>query len=242
MPHGDHQSALTGVGGISRLAVQPLDADDSVELLRVTAGADRIAPDVPTVQQIADLLGHLPLALSAIGRHMRDHPAWALGDYYREPLISLALEDGVRTALCASDAQLPKGARRLLRLLALQPLQEIDAATVAALLGEPPAAAEHHLTTLSAAHLIERTAPGGFLLHPLVHAYAEERICIDEPATRIRQALGRLLEHGRSRDAAVRLESRTLRALRLPVPRQHAEADAETRLLQQLHGGRVLAA
>jgi DNA-binding transcriptional ArsR family regulator len=136
---------------------------------------------------------------------------------------------------------LPKSARRLLRLLALHPLQEIDAATAAALLGETPSAADRHLATLTAAHLIERTAPGGFRLHALVQADAEERICIDEPATLIRQALSRLLEHGRSREPAVRLETRTLHALRLPIPRQHAEADEEFSLLQQ-HAGRVLAA
>ncbi|MFJ9155019.1 NB-ARC domain-containing protein [Streptomyces sp. NPDC102270] len=236
------RSALTGLDECDRLPVPLLEPDDSVELLRATAGADRVAPAVPVVEQIADLLGHLPLALSVIGRHMRDHPAWALGDYYREPLISLALEDGVRTTLSASDARLPKDARRLLRLLALHPLQEIDAATAAALLGEPSTTAEQHLTTLTAAHLIECTAPGGYRLHPLVHAYAEERICIDEPATRIRQALGRLLERGCSREGAVRLETRTLHTLRLPIPQQHAEADEEPTMLQQLHTGRVLAA
>ncbi|MBG7700021.1 hypothetical protein HCJ76_18515 [Streptomyces sp. MC1] len=234
--------ALTGLGDTTRLSLQPLALDDAVELLRVTAGADRIAPDIQAIKQITDLLGHLPLALSVIGRHMRNHPTWALDDYYREPLISLALEDGVRTALSTSDARLPKSAQRLLRLLALHPPQKIDTATAAALLDEPRAAAEQHLATLTAAHLIERTTAGRFRLHPLVHAYAEERICIDEPATRIRQALGRLLEHGRSRDAAVRLETRALRTLRLPIPRQHAEADEESRPLQQPHSGRVLAA
>ncbi|MFJ3621750.1 NB-ARC domain-containing protein [Streptomyces iakyrus] len=234
--------ALTGLREAARLPVPLLDPNDSVELLRTTAGTDRIAPDIPAVQRIADLLGHLPLALSVIGRHMRDHPAWTLGDYYREPLITLALEDGVRTALLASDAGLPTDARRLLRLLALHPVQEIDAITAAALLGEPSAATEYHLATLTAAHLLHRTAPDRFRLHPLVHAYAEERICIDEPASRIRQALGRLLEHGRSRDAAVRLETRTVRGFRLPVPRQHAETDEATGLPQHVRAGRVLAA
>ncbi|MGX1274684.1 NB-ARC domain-containing protein [Streptomyces phaeoluteigriseus] len=234
--------SLTGLGGATRLPVPPLEPDDSVALLRATAGADRIAQDVTAVQQIADSLGHLPLALSVIGRHMRNHPAWALSDYYREPLITLALEDGVRTTLLASDARLPKDARRLLRLLALQPSQETDAATAAALLGEPSVAAERLLATLTAAHLLDGTAPDRFRLHPLVHAYAEERIFIDEPASRIRQALGRLLEHGRSRDVAVRLETRTIRGFRLPLPRQHAESDGETRLPQHLRAGRVLAA
>ncbi|CAM5605256.1 NB-ARC domain-containing protein [Streptomyces canus] len=235
--------ALDGLAEAARLPLPPLDRTDSVELLRTTAGGERLVPkDIPDVEHIADLLGHLPLALSVIGRHMRDHPGWALGDYYREPLITLALEDGVRSALSASDARLPKSERRLLRLLALQPPQEIDVATAAALLGEPSAAADHHLTTLTAAHLIERTPPGDFRLHPLVHAYAEERLCIDEPATRIRQALSRLLEHCRSRNAAIRLETRTLRTLRLPVLPQHAEAHEEARRLQQLSAGRALAA
>jgi DNA-binding transcriptional ArsR family regulator len=234
--------ALPGLGDNARLPVPPLDPDDSVELLRATAGGDRIGPDITAVHEIADLLGHLPLALSVIGRHMREHPAWAPGDYYPEPLITLALEDGVRAVLSASDARLPPGARRLLRLLALQPLQETDTATAAALLGEPPAAAEQHLATLTAAHLIERTTPGRFRLHPLVHAYAVERICIDEPATRIRQALGRLLEHGRSRDAAIQLETRTLSGFRLPLPRQHSAADAGTTPPRPVRAGRVLAA
>lgn len=234
--------ALSGLGDTARLPVRPLDPDDSVELLRATAGGDRIVPDNTAVHDIADLLGHLPLALSVIGRHMREHPAWAPGDYYPEPLITLAMEDGVRSALSASDARLPTGARRLLRLLALQQLQETDAATAAALLGEAPSAAERHLAALTAAHLIERTAHGRFRLHPLVHAYAVERICIDEPATRIREALGRLLEHGRSRDAAVQLETRTLRGFRLPLPRQHSAADAGTGRPQHVRAGRVLAA
>ena len=222
--------ALTSLRRATRLPVPLLDPDDSLELLRATAGAERVAPDIPAVQQIADLLGHLPLALSVIGRHMRAHPAWALGDYNREPVITLALEDGVRAALAASDARLPKGTRRLLRLLTLHPPQELDGATATALLGEPSTAAECHLATLTAAHLIQPTAPGRFRLHPLTHAYAEERICIDEPATRIRQALGRLLEHSRSRGTSMRLGARTIRGSRVPMPRQHTEPDEELRL------------
>ncbi|MFF4633524.1 NB-ARC domain-containing protein [Streptomyces griseorubiginosus] len=234
---------LDGLTEAARLPVPPLDPDDSLELLRAAAGAERLDSDLSAVHQMASLLGHLPLALSVIGRHIREHPAWALGDYYREPLITLALEDGVRTALAASDTRLPPGARQLLRLLALHPPTEVETAGAAALLGEPSAAAEHHLAALAAEHLIERTAPHRFRVHPLTHAYAEERLCIDEPATHIRQALARLSEHGRSRGADMRLETRSIRGFRLPVPRQHAAADREkSSPLPQPHTGRVLAA
>ncbi|GHF33624.1 hypothetical protein E5082_30805 [Streptomyces griseoluteus] len=235
--------ALDSLAEAARLPVPPLAPDDSVELVRAATGAERLVSDLPAVQQIADLLGHLPLALSAIGRHMRDHPAWALGDYYREPLITLALEGGVRTALAASDARLSQGARRLLRLLALHPSTEVEIAGAAALLGEPSATAERHLAALAAEHLIERTAPRRFRIHPLTHAYAEERLCIDEPATHIRQALTRLSEHSHRWGADMRLETRTIRGLRLPIPRQHAAADGERNSpLPQPHTGRVLAA
>jgi hypothetical protein len=233
---------LPGLAEAIRLAVPLFGPDESLELLRVTAGADRVAPDVSAVQRIADLLGHLPLALSIIGRHMRDHPTWALGDYYGEPLTALTLEDGLRAALHASEIRLPKGARQLLRLLALHPLHEVNAAAAAALLDETIPVTEHHLAVLSAAHLIRRITPHRFRLHPLTHAYAEERICIDEPATGIRRALGRMLAHGRGGDAAVRLGFRTVRALRLPVPPEQAETNGEIPLTQALAAGGVLAA
>lgn len=172
--------------GTTRLPVPLLDPNDSLELLRATAGAERIASDSPTVQQIADLLGHLPLALSVVGRHIRDHPAKALVDYYRESLLALALEDGV------SDVRLPKGARRLLRPLAPPPRWR-RSKLPRSWVNRPPLSITE--ATLAAAHLIERTEPSRFRLHPLTHAYAEERICIDVPATRIRQDLGHLLEH-----------------------------------------------
>ncbi|WP_405814231.1 NB-ARC domain-containing protein [Streptomyces sp. NBC_01390] len=234
------RQALTGLDATARLPVPVLDPDDSLELLRETAGAERVDPDRQAVRRIAHILEHLPLALSIIGRHMRDHPAWALGDYYQESLSTLVLEDGVRAAFAASDARLPMGARRLLRLLALHPPQDVDAATAAALMDEPVSAAEHHLDTLAATHLIRRTAPGRLRLHNLTHAYAEERICIDEPATRIRQALGRMLAHGR--ETAVRDESGTARALRPSTPLEHAEASGELSLPRALGGRRVLAA
>jgi DNA-binding transcriptional ArsR family regulator len=190
--------ALNGVGGTKSLTVPGLGPDESVELLRRTAGPERVEADSEGMRQIADLLGHLPLALSIIGRHMHDHPGWPLADYYWEPLTTLTLEGGLRAALTVSDQQLTPGARRLLRLLALHPVHDIDASTAAALADESATTVRRHLDALAEAHLIRRLGPGVFRLHGLVHAYAEERIGIDEPASRIRQALVRVLGHYRS--------------------------------------------
>ncbi|MFG3011884.1 hypothetical protein ACGFZB_15725 [Streptomyces cinerochromogenes] len=181
--------------GATRLSVPPLAPAASAELLRRTAGAGRDAADTGALRRIAADLGHLPLALTVIGRHMRDHPGWTLDDYDREPVITLALEDGARSALAASDARLTAGPRRLLRLLALHPLPRTDLAGAAALAGEGERTVRDHLDALTAAHLLTEPEPGWFRLHELVRAYAEERICVDLPGTSIRQALGRVLAH-----------------------------------------------
>ncbi|WP_251091766.1 ATP-binding protein [Streptomyces sp. Caat 7-52] len=183
----------------TRRTVGPLAPADSVDLLRLTAGADAVATDTGALRRIADDLGHLPLALTVIGRHMRQHPGWTLDDYDREAVVSLALEDGVRRALAASDARMTPGARKLLRLLALHPSGRTDIAGAVALVGEHEHTVREHLDALSATHLLAETEPGRFRLHALARAYAEERIGIDVPGTSIRQALGRGGRAGRPR-------------------------------------------
>ncbi|WP_189963585.1 NB-ARC domain-containing protein [Streptomyces violascens] len=239
------RQTLRGLDGLTKLPVPTLSPDESLELLRTVAGAQRLGSDAASAHRITDLLGHHPLALSIIGRHMREHPAWALADYYREPLTTLAMEGGARASLAASDMQLPTGARRLLRLLALHPPHELDVHAVAALADQPVATARRNLDTLAAAHLAERTGPGWYRLHDLVHAYAEERICIDEPASHIRQALRRVLAHYENRTAAnssaplpARQPGRGARPRRF----KHAEAWADVKLPSRPDGHQALAA
>ncbi|MBK3522342.1 MULTISPECIES: hypothetical protein [Streptomyces] len=181
--------------GAVRLTVEPLAPDASVALLRRTAGADPLAADTAALRRIAADLGHLPLALTLIGRHMRQHTGWTLADYHRETVVPLALEEGVRAAIAASDAQLTSGARKLLRLLALHPLDRTDTALAVALAGECEQAVRSHLDALCAAHLLTEPGPGRFRMPALVRAYAGERVGIDVPATSIRQALHRARAH-----------------------------------------------
>ncbi|MFB0619241.1 NB-ARC domain-containing protein [Streptomyces sp. AGS-58] len=231
---------LRALPDATRLSLPPLAPADSVELLRRTAGADRLATDATALRRIADDLGHLPLALTVIGRHMREHPGWTLDDYHREPLITLALEDGVRGALAASDARLAAGARKLLRLLALHPLHRTDTTGAAVLAGEHEQTVREHLDALSRTHLLVEAEPGWFRLHALVRAYAEERICIDVPGTSIREALGRVLAHCRGTHTRDRAHAPG----ELPVLRRlnRAEAWAEAVPPREGSGTRALAA
>ncbi|MFD0392396.1 hypothetical protein ACFQ3Z_04610 [Streptomyces nogalater] len=193
---------MRGLPGATRLTLEPLAPDDSVALLRQTAGAGPRSADTAALRRIADDLGHLPSALTLIGRHMRQHTGWTLADYHRETVVPLALEEGVRAAIAASDARTAPGARTLLRLLALHPLDRTDTARAAALAGEDEQAVRGHLDALCAAHLLTEPEPGRFRMPALVRAYAEERVGLDVPGTAIRQALRRVAGAHRARGAA----------------------------------------
>ncbi|MFF3068974.1 NB-ARC domain-containing protein [Kitasatospora sp. NPDC057904] len=180
--------------GVRRMSVPALEPKEALAVLRATAGSSRIEEDEQTAGRMAELLGHHPLALSVIGRHLREHPDWELADYSPEPLTALALEGGVRAALAATDAKLPGESRRLLRLLALHPRRPFTARTAAVLAGRPDTETRALLTALVRSHLVEESA-AGYHLPNLVHAYARERIGIDEPASCVRRAVERVFVH-----------------------------------------------
>ncbi|WP_433272142.1 tetratricopeptide repeat protein [Actinosynnema sp. CS-041913] len=190
------RTAPAGPGGVTTVPLPLFTPAEALDLLRRTAGADRVDADPAVVARIADLLGHLPLALSVIGRHLRDHPDWTPADYL-PPLTALALEGGVRAALALSYESLPADLRRLLRLLARQPGPDIGAPAAAALAGEDVDTTQEGLRKLADAHLVECPTPGRHGFHDLVRAYAVERSRLDDPPTRTREALTRLADHYR---------------------------------------------
>ncbi|GAA0482607.1 NB-ARC domain-containing protein [Streptomyces olivaceiscleroticus] len=186
---------LRGIDDVHRLHVPAFTPQEAADLLHRTAGPDRLHAHPDDVRRITRTLGCHPLALTVIGRHLRDHPAWAPADYLKEPLTMLAMEGGLRAALARSTARLDAGAHHLLRLLVLHPCRDIDVPTTAALLGATADTATQHLAALAAEHLMEASAPGRFRMPALVRAYAEQRLGIDEPASAISRAAQRLEFH-----------------------------------------------
>ncbi|MFJ9369706.1 NB-ARC domain-containing protein [Nocardia sp. NPDC101769] len=62
------RSRLLGLEGIRRITLAPLTPKESVELLRLLIGADRVRAELPAVLRIAQFCAHLPLALTIAGR------------------------------------------------------------------------------------------------------------------------------------------------------------------------------
>lgn len=192
-----------GVGG--RVRVPPCETADSLRILRGAAGAGRIDADPVAATLISEAVGHLPQALVIVGRHVAAHPDWPLADYHEHVVASLALRGGMGRAFAASEQRVSRDARRLLRLLTLLPAAYTDVRTAARLAGTSPQDAADRLTELVAAGLLEHLGPALYGLGRLVHSYARARLRLDEPVSRVQEALARLHRHSaRSAEAVGR--------------------------------------
>ncbi|MER7830425.1 AAA family ATPase [Streptomyces sp. NPDC095602] len=185
------------------LAVLPLDVfapEDSLAMFR----AGRLGPvDERDLTEVAELCGHLPLALSMALARLREEGGGALGPLLarlregRNRLAELDLHGPFDTsyrALAPDDA-------RLLRLLALHPATLIDPGSAAALAGVPEAETVRRLRRLLRAGLLLPAAPDGRVrFHDLVRLYAGERL-EEGPEAERTEALSRLLRHFAERAA-----------------------------------------
>lgn len=160
---------------------------------RVHVGADPNAP-----ARIADRCGNLPLALGLIGAHIRDTPGWTLTDHadrLDERHRAGHMDTGVELALHLSYRYLHADLRRLLRLAALHPGQELDGYAAAAMAGSDLSTAKARLAHLCRDHLLQRAAPERYALHDLIRACATNRARDEDPPPERRAALTRMFDY-----------------------------------------------
>ena len=180
--------ALTTLPGFRQINLTPLAETDSVQLLSRIAGA-QVAPDTAASHSIAQLTGHLPLAVRLIGARLAARPTWPveyvveqLEDEHRR-LDELGTgESGVRASiagsvefLATSNDKLDQQAAAALDLLGLPNTSDLITVTAAHLLGEPVEHTEQMLERLVDLNLLESTGPGRYRFHDLILAYARER-------------------------------------------------------------------
>jgi tetratricopeptide (TPR) repeat protein len=189
---------LTALHPATHLAVDVFTPDEAVAFL---AGA---APDVPVgadpdaVARIARRCGYLPLALGLVTGHIRATPGWTLTDHadrLDERHRDRRLDPGVELAFDLSYQRLPAEERRLLRLLALHPGQDLDDYAAAALSAGDLSTARTHVDHLCRAHLLQPAAPGRYTLHDLVRAHATGRSGDEDPPPARHAALTRLFDY-----------------------------------------------
>src|SRR5206468_12093731 len=112
-------------------------------LTRITGR--RFPDQARDLQRFASHCGGLPLAVAVASAHLRAHPAWSLADLVNRletwtPATGQdQLSAPVHRAFELSYRTLPEPHRRLLRLLATQPVPDIGVHAAAALIDDDPA-------------------------------------------------------------------------------------------------------
>jgi tetratricopeptide (TPR) repeat protein len=189
---------LTELHTATHLAVDVFTPNEAVAFLARNAPGAAVGADPAAPTQIAQRCGHLPLALGLVAAHIRGTPGWTLTDHadrLDERRRTRRLDTGVELALDLSYQQLPEGQRRLLRLAALHPGQDLDAYAAAALTESDLDTTRTRLHDLCHDHLLQQSTAGRYTLHDLVRAHAVGKATDEDPPPARRAALTRLFDY-----------------------------------------------
>lgn len=219
---------LTALQGARPFNLDMLAPEQAYQLLANIAGAARVGPEREAAMVIADLCGHLPLALRIAAANLVSRAASSVADFAAELkqgnlLARLAIdgddEAAVRAAFGLSYATVPAQAARLFRLLGLLPGPDFTVDACAALAGLPAEQAAGLIDQLTAANLVGRMVGARFQLHDLIRLYATERCHAEEDEHSIIEARYRLYcFYARHVDAAADLLYPVwIRLIRSPV-------------------------
>ncbi len=208
--------------GARRLNLDVLSPAEARELLAGLLAPDRPGEPPSALEALAQVCGHLPLALRIVAAQLLDAPFRAVEEHaalLRTGRLRGMAVDGdedamIRAAFDASYEALPAGERRMFRLLGLVPTGDIGAPAAAALAGVPVEEAARLLDRLTAGCLLANPAAGRWTVHDLLRWYAAERATADPGAV---EAFQRFCDwHLHCADAAARHLFR--HGLRLPLP------------------------
>jgi transcriptional regulator with XRE-family HTH domain/tetratricopeptide (TPR) repeat protein len=176
--------ALAGLESVHRTDLALLRREEAVELLTRIIGPDRVQAEAQAARDLADLCGHLPLAVRITGQRLLSRPHERLGKLVARLAAEGRRLDGlqagslqVRAAFALSYRQLPPDSRTLLRRAALAAEADFSPETGALLAGlthdEAVACAEE----LTDAGLLQSDpAAERYRFHDLLRLYAAEQV------------------------------------------------------------------
>jgi tetratricopeptide (TPR) repeat protein len=200
------RNRLTGLAardGARLLALDVLSADEAHALLSTLVGARRVAAEPATARELAELCGHLPLALRIVGAHLAGDPHRTFAEHTAQLRAGNRLtmlqvdgddESAVRASFDLSYATLKPRARRLFRLIGVVPGADFAPPAAAALADATIAATHETLGHLLDAHLLDEPGPGRFAVHDLLRVYARELTEAEDSAAERSAAIRRLAD------------------------------------------------
>lgn len=174
--------------GAHLIAVEPLDVNGSLELLRLHLGADHLAGHQAPAHELARLCGGLPLALSVAAAQTAARPHRALSHtvtslrraHNRLELLSMH-DFSTQASLDAAYRNLDEPAARAYRALGLIPGQDISCELAAAALNTDLDTADWTLGELVDTSLLTELNPSHYRFHDLVREHARNTADDDSP-------------------------------------------------------------
>jgi tetratricopeptide (TPR) repeat protein len=195
--------SLVAREGAVRVTLDVLSPGESVQLLGELMGTARVSADAASALRVAELCGHLPLALRIVAERAISRPRLSLaelveelvGEQHRLDAMASAEDElsDTRAAFSWSYRELSPDLRRTFRLLSIPGGADIGPEAAAALTLSDTATAKRHLRALADAHLLHEKTTNRFQLHDLVRVYSTERASAEESQEDRIKALRRLL-------------------------------------------------
>lgn len=210
LPSGESAVLCTGrasllkIPGLTEYSVDGLPTDEALDLLASLVGVERVFAEVDSARRIAQLCGHLPLAIRAAGARLRARPRCTLRSFTdrlatqpnRIAELSIGcLDMGAR--LASSLDQLPPAGYRLWLRLSLCDLEYVPEWMASAVSDRPGEDTQRLLDTLVNLHLLA-VAPGGmedgptYAFNPLVRDHARQRAAAELGALAEQDVLDRI--------------------------------------------------
>jgi len=201
------RSRLTGlvaVDGAFPLSLDLFTEHEARDLLAQRLGSERILRQRHGADELIELCAGLPLAVNIVVAHAAVHPEQplaALADELRRSgtrLNALAVGDNaadLRAVFLSSYRVLTDEAARVFRLLSLHPGPDVSLRTAASLVALDRRRAHDCLNELTTANLITEHAPGRYIYHDLLQAFAAEQTLLHDGEVVRRDAVGRMLDH-----------------------------------------------
>jgi tetratricopeptide (TPR) repeat protein len=195
---------LVAVDGAHSLALDLLTPQEARDLLAHRLGAERVAAEPESVEELIELCARLPLALNITAARAAARPAFALAVFatqLREARGRLtALDAGdvtadVRAVFSWSYRALSPAAARTFRLLGIHPGPGATAPATASLTAVSRDQASAALDELASACLLTEHSPGRYAFHDLLRAYAADQARAHDTGEEQHQALHRVLDH-----------------------------------------------
>lgn len=195
---------ISELPGIRTVPLGPLHDDDAVAMLQVVSGREVTEEFLPTVREIAGLVGNLPLALRIAGGLLKARPYWSWDNLRQrlgepsDPALFERLKSGhlaVRAAFELAYSELDQTTARGFRLLGLASAPVMSTELARLLISADTAEREEIFDQLASRQLIQPEVTSTVRMHDLLWLNARDLVTTEDPLVR-KEAVDRMVSWG----------------------------------------------